>query len=336
MPHHALTLQVATPGCNVQAPKRIYVSVTRYDDLFGTPASVPGTGRCLDLDSPGTNLTEARFHVQWAIQILRTLDRSFGRSDSQGPDWLSNRVAFRIVAVLGNHPVEVLLRVEDLTLIVITPEDQAESELSLQGLTLAEAYSWVGRSLASAIGRRAAIRMGPMTTGLPARVLPGGRFRPTDHAYFRRIGSWLTWTEEVLTSFTAASSAAAAHLSLGDLTYGVTLNIPASGNGDGGTVRAGIAIWGRATSAPYFFARPRTTVALPRTPHPLPIGRWQWDPWFGAVLDSRVLTAEDNGPAQVRLVQHFFRTATEKAVGSLGLTDLGKQEASTRHESESA
>ncbi|MFV2007354.1 MAG: hypothetical protein ACC667_07900 [Longimicrobiales bacterium] len=277
--------------------------------------------RTLGAVSPA-DLVGVRAELHHAVQLLA----SFGQTllDPRPDDghrsmvWSGPEAGFSTSSLDGELALRITVAPADLTASVHRDSGVLVSR-SLVGLTPDEAYAWLERELAGALGRDG-LRLGRPEYEIPPRgTAEGEPFAGTPAAAFLELEAWFENAAGVLDELVAQDASATAvrcwphHFDIATL---LVLD-PEIGPAEGRSVGVGFSPGDEATPQPYWYVTPYPDPGTYDLPD-LPGGYWNTEGWFGAVLPGTAVVAAGSAAEQASLTDAFVREAVSAGMVVLG------------------
>ena len=141
-----------------------------------------------------STLTDARLQVQHTAQLATAMGISYlpRRSDDSHTnlEWLSAAGVLASRVVPGDPPFRIGVRVEDLTLCVLSGGDRLLGTIPLHGRTIDEAARWIRERIADAGADASRFTLARHYT-IPRQAVDGGApFDVSDGAAFQQLAAW--------------------------------------------------------------------------------------------------------------------------------------------------
>jgi hypothetical protein len=273
------------------------------------------------------DLVTARETLHWAAQVPGAAGNSLlPPQPDDGHTTLRWDPAGRRLATGPGAGFRVALVIEDLALQLLDDGDAEASRLSLDGRTLDDAFTWLGRAIeeltgappaADLIRRDYDLPTHPVATGAP---FVGGAAEPR-----AELARWYANGARVLDAVVAGHPGASQvrcwphHFDLATL-----ITLDAGGDADAGvdaesarSLGVGLSPGDAGTPQPYWYITPWPYPDATGLPALAGGGRWNTEGWVGALLTASEITGTDAG-AQARQVTDFVRSATAAALRLLG------------------
>jgi len=273
---------------------------------------------------PIASLPEARLQLHWAAQIVA----SFGNAvlETQEDDSQSNLGWVDAVEALcsrtSSNGLSVGLRLADLTLLFLRPNNTIQEEFRLSGQTPPQGFEWLTSTYSKASGsappKPFALREYEMP---PHPIVQGAPFSLPNVAGLQEFQHWYrnanTAIHEVSSNWTQASPIRCwpHHFDLATL---ITLD-SGKGSEDARSVGCGMSPGDGTYHEPYFYVTP--------WPYPkqeqlakLPVGFWHTEGWIGAILTASDLVQDGAGDTQAEQVRKFLQISTQACFTALGAT----------------
>lgn len=218
--------------------------------------------------------------------------------------------------VPGAPPRRIALQIAARTLVCLGEGQQVLDTVSLEGHTLAEAMAWVNRALGSV---RASLPEVTLLTydDVPRDALAGGAPFPAGHRdAAAELERYFSNSHQALERVRAEHEMAGPiriwphHFDMATL-----LSLPAARDGTVRTVGAGFSPGDEFSSEPYWYVSPWPYPVEAELPDRDAEGRWQMEPWFGAVLKASALLA--SRASQKETVDAFFHRTIEISLALL-------------------
>jgi len=245
---------------------------------------------------------DARLQLHWAAQAAAGVGRSLL---SPQPDfshesfvWSDERGAMLQGLVTNtSRPFRAGIRLQDLTLLVVDAHGAIESELPMNGRTLAEGFAFFEQRAESST-----LKHPP--EGMPDHPVAQGATFDADLGALAELSRHYAEAASTLDEVRRAE-AGAGPLRCWPHHFDIATLITIRGNGeDAHTVGVGMAPGDDSYREPYYYVTPWP---YPRdaTPPAFPHGAWHTNGWFGAVLLVR-----DDAPREnfLRTAVHYCRT----------------------------
>jgi hypothetical protein len=270
-------------------------------------------------------IVDARLILHHAVQLAAAPGRSLLEAradDSQTAlEWSPELQALVGERIAGQEPWCAALRPVDLTLLVLTPEDEGASALLLSGRSLDEAFAWLQERAAERGAESSRLSPEPPYEMPGHAVANGAPFPAPPPPELAELARHLANSDRLFRGFAGDRRDATPvrcwphHFDIGAV---IRLD-PAAGD-ESPTVGFGMSPGDEGTAEPYFYVN-----AWPRPgtlPSPLPQlpadARWETESWFGAVLLSRALVGIHEAEGQEAGARDFLVEAVRAVTGLLG------------------
>jgi hypothetical protein len=270
-------------------------------------------------------IVDARVMLHHAVQLAAAPGRLLVEArpdDSQTAlEWSADLQALVGETVPGPEPWRAALRPADLTLLVLTPEQERASALLLAGRSLDEAFAWL-RDRASELGAESSRLSPERPYEVPGHaVADGAQFPAPPPPDLAELARHFANSDRLFRDFVRERQDATAvrcwphHFDIGAL-----ISLDPSAGDESPTVGIGMSPGDEGTAEPYFYvnAWPRPA-ALPSPLPELPEDvRWETESWFGAVLPTRALAEVHEAEGQESRARGFLVEAVRAVSGLLG------------------
>jgi len=267
-------------------------------------------------------LVEARLQLHWAVQpVMAFADCELDKLPDDSQSNLGWSDDFQ--ALVGRPRPDGLaagLRINDLTLLVLSEDGAVAEGVSLEGRTIDQAVLWLGAVVTKLTGTMPMHPIWIRDYEMPEHPLSTGAPFALDHPpAFAELARWFANGSSALQGLTSRDEGWAEvrcwphHFDLGTL-----ISLESSGDASSGrSIGAGLSPGDHSYPEPYFYVNP---YGLGQSPAELPPlasgGRWHTENWFGAVLTAKSILAipEDSRESAV---SSFLHGAVDAARGFL-------------------
>ena len=271
---------------------------------------------------PVADLVDAKVQLHWAAQIVA----AFGNAllQPQPDDSQSNLGWVDPLGALCSHPTSdgwsVGLRLVDLTLLFLAPNNCIQKEFGLSGQTLLQGFEWLTETYSHASGAMLTKPFALRDYDMPPH--PVGRnaiFQLSHGAPFQEFHYWYGNAHKVIRAVTEKwkeASPIRCWPHYFDIATLVSLPLPQNG-GATGTVGCGMSSGDASYAEPYLYV---TVWPYPEkeTLPDLTVGKWHTEGFVAAVLTASDLIASGQTETQAERVHQFFQKSSELAFDALG------------------
>ncbi len=271
---------------------------------------------------PVADLVDAKVQLHWAAQIVS----AFGNAllQPKPDDSQSNLGWIDSCGALCSHPTSdgwsVGLRLADLTLLFLTPNNSIQTEFKCNGQTLQQALEWL-----TVTYRKSSTEEAPKSFALREYDMPPhpvGRnaiFQLSPVVPFQEFHYWYGNAHQVIHAVTEKwkeASPIRCWPHFFDIATLVSLPLHQN-SGSTGTVGCGMSPGDASYAEPYFYV---TVWPYPEkeTLPALTVGKWHTEGFVAAVLTASDLIANGQTETQAERVHQFFQKSSELAFDALG------------------
>ena len=267
-------------------------------------------------------LADARLQLHWAAQpVMAFADCALEKLSDDSQANLGWRDDFE--AIVGRPRPDGLaagLRIADLALLVFPPDGAIVDEISLGGLTLDQAVSWLATVVTKLTGKMPEKPISIRDYEMPAHPVATGAPFTVDHpGAFAELARWFANGNSALQGLVSRDDGWAEvrcwphHFDLGTL-----ISLESAGNASSGrSIGAGLSPGDHWYPEPYFYVNPYGFADPPENPPPLESGgHWHTEGWFGAVLTATSILAIPEDSRQLA-ASSFLRGAVAVERGFL-------------------
>ncbi len=259
-------------------------------------------------------LEDTRLQMHWAAQVVAAIGYTFA---SPEPDWshtslqLSRKHRMLVGQVVGRR-TRAGLSLDTFELAVLRGEER--TSMSLNGMTLDEAYDWLQSASAGTDPDRPSAPLVRPNHEMPEHPVGSGAAFDTIADARQELANWFRNAHGALERIARQNQNASPvrcwphHFDIATL---IALD-PGKPSEDARTIGSGLSPGDTALPEPYFYVTPwpyPDPASLPT----LPVGYWNTDGWVGAVLKGRVLVALDAADKQRDTLHRFFDAAIAAA-----------------------
>ncbi len=286
-------------------------------ESFSTPWQTFG-------DVPVSRLHDARLQLHWAAQVVA----SFGNTmlEKQADDSQSNLGWATSLGALCSHTSSegwsVGLRLADLTLLFLTPNNAIQAELELSGQTLRQAFEWLTATYSRVSGTPPARPFALRDYEMPSHpVGANATFQLGPGEPFQEFQHWYANADHVIHTVSGnwkEASPIRCWPHYFDIATLVSLSLPQSGDATG-SVGCGMSPGDASYAEPYFYV---TVWPYPEKEKltALAVGKWHTEGFVAAVLTGSDLLTGGSSETQAERVHQFFHKSSEVAFKALGVT----------------
>jgi len=260
-------------------------------------------------------LRPAREQAHHAVQVLAAVGETFlphvPDTSHTAMSWSEKLDSFVGAELPGALALRAAVRLSDLTLCLLAPDDGALARSELAGRTLADACDWMSNAIGSATRGALAARLVRPGFELPAHPLAsGGRFERAPA--LAELARWYANADGVLRRLARDTRGAGPVLCWPhhfDLATLIAVEFKADGSASR-TVGAGLSPGDAWLDEPYVYVNHWPATARRSLP-PLPAGEWHTQGWIGAVLRGGAIVSAGDASDQEGLVRAFLASALD-------------------------
>ncbi len=271
---------------------------------------------------PGTDLVDAKVQLHWAAQIVS----AFGNAllQPQPDDSQSNLGWVNSFGALSSQPTSdgwsVGLRLKDLTLLFLTPQNTIQTEFGLHGKTLQQALEWLTITYPKFSGEHSLKPFALREYNMPPHpVGENAPFQLNHETAFQELHHWYSNADQVIRTASEKwkeASPIRCWPHYFDIATLVSLPLPQKSESTG-TVGCGMSPGDASYAEPYFYV---TIWPYPEkeTLPDLTVGKWHTDGFVAAVLTASDLPSNGKTQTQAERVHQFLKKSSEFAFDALG------------------
>jgi len=284
-------------------------------ESFSTPWQTLGT-------FPATDLVEAKVQLHWAAQTVA----AFGNTllQPRPDDSQSNLGWIDSCSALCSHPTSdgwsIGLRLADLTLIFLTPNNTIQEEFGLSGQTLQQGFEWLASTYAKFSGATLPKPFALREYEMPSHpVEKNAAFQLNHGAAFLELSHWYGNAHQVIRTVSEKwkeASPIRCWPHYFDIATLVSITLPQD-SGSTGTVGCGMSPGDASYAEPYFYVTVWPYPEKEKLPG-LPVGKWHTEVFVAAVLTASDLLSSGQKETQAERVHQFFKKSSELAFAALG------------------
>jgi len=270
---------------------------------------------------PATDLVDAKVQLHWATQIVAAFGNALLQpqpDDSQSNlGWVNSFGALSSQSTSDGWSVG--LRLTDLTLLFLTPQNTIQTEFGLHGKTLQQALEWLTVTYPKFSGKDSLKPFALRDYNMPPH--PVGEnvpFQLNHETAFQELQYWYNNADQVIRTISKnwkEASPIRCWPHYFDIATLVSLRLPQKSESTG-TVGCGMSPGDSSYSEPYFYVTIWPYPEKERLPD-LTVGKWHTEGFIAAVLTASDLLASGQTEAQAERVHHFFQKSSELAFDAL-------------------
>lgn len=273
---------------------------------------------------PVSELPDARLQLHWASQVVA----SFGNTvlETREDDSQSNLGWEISLGALCSRPssdgMSVGLRLRDLTLLFLGPNNTIQEELGLSGKTLSQGFEWLTSTYSKISGSSPSKPFTLREYDMPPHAVSQDTpFLLQNLAPNHELQHWYSNASVVIQDISSAWTQASPircwphHFDLATL---VTLDSGKESE-NARSVGCGMSPGDGTYNEPYFYVTPWPYPKKEQLSN-LPVGFWHTEGWIGAILTASDLIKSGSDSTQAERVQQFLQNSTQACFTALGVT----------------
>jgi hypothetical protein len=276
-------------------------------------------------DPSSGDLTDARLQLHWAVQIVAAVgDRmvdplpDFSHSSLT---WLAGRGVLAGMPVSGPTSFQAAIGLAGLGIELLDREGDSIESISLDGMTMAEAFDRLNAAIRSLDGFESAARLDFSGGEIPTHPVGEGRtFSLEEPAAFEELERWFSNSDGILQLVQGEQPNASPvrcwphHFDIATL---ISLD-PGLDSETARTVGVGMAPGDGSYPEPYWYVTPWPYPENPELPDLDGDGLWHQEGWLGAVLTASGLVGAGSAAAQAEQAAAFLNSSISACRAILG------------------